>query len=81
MKKIKFLIDKGYDKKYGARPLKRTLQNYLEDKLAESVLDGSIKNKDTVLADIVENDGEKSIVFMPKSSNIPDIKTEVQVGN
>ena len=76
-----FLIDKGYDKKYGARPLKRTLQNYLEDKLAESVLDGSIKNKDTVLADIVENDGEKSIVFMPKSSNIPDIKTEVQVGN
>ena len=62
-------------------PLKRTLQNYLEDKLAESVLDGSIKNKDTVLADIVENDGEKSIVFMPKSSNIPDIKTEVQVGN
>lgn len=76
-----FLIDKGYDKKYGARPLKRTLQNYLEDKLAESVLDGSIKNKDTVLADIAENDGEKSIVFMPKSSNIPDIKTEVQVGN
>ena len=71
-----FLIDKGYDKKYGARPLKRTLQNYLEDKLAESILDGKIKNKDAVFADIAEKDGEKSIVFTPRSEEDLKDKTE-----
>ena len=43
-----FLIDKGYDPKYGARPLKRALQNELEDKLAEEILDGRIASGDTV---------------------------------
>ena len=37
------LIDKGYDEKYGARPLRRTIQSMLEDKMAEAMLDGKIK--------------------------------------
>ena len=37
------LIDKGYDEKYGARPLRRTIQSMLEDKMAEAMLDGQIK--------------------------------------
>ena len=37
------LIDKGYDDKYGARPLRRTIQNLVEDRMAEEMLDGSIK--------------------------------------
>ncbi len=37
-----WLIDKGYDAKYGARPLRRTLQRELEDKLAEEILSGQI---------------------------------------
>lgn len=37
-----FLVEKGYDEKYGARPLRRAIQNYLEDKLAEAVLDGAV---------------------------------------
>lgn len=41
-------IDKGYDEKYGARPLKRTIQSMLEDKLAEEILDGKVKSGDTV---------------------------------
>ena len=49
-----FLIDKGYDEKYGARPLRRTIQNLLEDKLAEEILDGSIKEGDTVLIDAAD---------------------------
>ena len=49
-----FLIDKGYDEKYGARPLRRTIQNLLEDKLAEESLDGSIKEGDTVLIDAAD---------------------------
>lgn len=44
----KVLIEKGYDEKYGARPLRRTIQNMLEDKLAEEILDGKIKKGDLV---------------------------------
>jgi len=46
-----FLIDKGYDPKYGARPLKRVLQNMLEDKLAEALLDGTVHNGENVKVD------------------------------
>ena len=43
-----FIFDKGYDKKYGARPLKRTIQNEIEDKLAEEILSGNVKAGDKV---------------------------------
>ena len=42
------LVEKGYDEKYGARPLRRTIQNLLEDKLAEAVLEGTVKVGDEV---------------------------------
>lgn len=38
----KYIVEKGTDKKYGARPLRRALQNELEDKLAEAILDGEV---------------------------------------
>ncbi len=38
-----FLIEKGYDEKYGARPLRRAIERYLEDALAEAILGGEIK--------------------------------------
>ena len=38
-----FIIEKGYDEKLGARPLKRAIERYLEDSLAEAILDGSVK--------------------------------------
>ncbi|MDE6025965.1 MAG: ATP-dependent Clp protease ATP-binding subunit [Lachnospiraceae bacterium] len=43
-----FIFDKGYDKKYGARPLKRAIQNEIEDKLAEEILSGNIAKGDKV---------------------------------
>lgn len=43
-----FLVEKGYDEKYGARPLRRAIQNHLEDKLAEAILDGTIRGGDQV---------------------------------
>lgn len=43
-----FLVEKGYDEKYGARPLRRAIQNLLEDGLAEAVLDGKVKAGDEV---------------------------------
>ncbi|MCD2347307.1 ATP-dependent Clp protease ATP-binding subunit [Clostridium guangxiense] len=39
-----FILEKGYDKKYGARPLRRTIQKYIEDELAELYLKGEFKN-------------------------------------
>ncbi|WP_349671390.1 ATP-dependent Clp protease ATP-binding subunit [Lacrimispora sp.] len=44
-----YLIQKGYDEKYGARPLRRTIQSSLEDKLAEEILSGTVKTGDTVM--------------------------------
>jgi ATP-dependent Clp protease ATP-binding subunit ClpC len=41
-------VEKGYDEKYGARPLKRAIQSMVEDKLAEAVLEGRVKEGDSV---------------------------------
>jgi len=44
-KKVKtFLADKGYDPKYGARPLRRTIEDYIEDPLSEDVLRGKFRS-------------------------------------
>lgn len=43
-----YLVEKGYDEKYGARPLNRAIQKYVEDPIAEKVLDGDISLGDTI---------------------------------
>ena len=57
----KLIFEKGYDKKYGARPLKRAIQTNIEDVLAEAVLKGEIKRGDTVQV-TVRNDKVKFAV-------------------
>lgn len=57
----KLIFEKGYDKKYGARPLKRAIQTNIEDELAEAVLNGEIKRGDTVQV-TVRNDKVKFVV-------------------
>ncbi len=49
-----YIFEKGYDKKYGARPLKRAIQNEVEDKMAEEMLAGNIKAGQTVRISIVK---------------------------
>jgi ATP-dependent Clp protease ATP-binding subunit ClpB len=44
-----WLADKGWDPAYGARPLKRTIQRYVQDPLAEKILSGSVKDGDRVV--------------------------------
>lgn len=56
-----YLIEKGYDPKYGARPLRRTIQNLLEDRLAEQILDGAIKEGDKV--EVAK--GDQGLLFAP----------------
>lgn len=59
-----YIVDAGYDEKYGARPLKRALQQKVEDELAEQILEGRIKSSDIVYVDKKE-DSEK-LVFSVK---------------
>ena len=51
-----FLIEKGYDPQYGARPMRRAVERYLEDPLAEELLRGNIKTHENIH---VKRDGEK----------------------
>lgn len=58
-----FLAEKGYDVQFGARPLKRAIQRYLEDELADVVLAGEIKEADTIYMTLNEaKDGIKAEV-------------------
>ena len=60
-----FLIDKGYDKKCGARPLKRALQNEIEDRLAEQILFGNIKQGDKIKIDCKGEGKDSELTFKP----------------
>jgi len=46
-----FLAEKGYDQQFGARPLNRAIQKYLEDPVAEEILKGDVEQGGTILAD------------------------------
>lgn len=47
-----FLVDKGFDEKYGARPLRRALQKYIDDELAEEILKGNLRSGAVAYADL-----------------------------
>ncbi|VBB46450.1 Negative regulator of genetic competence ClpC/MecB [uncultured Paludibacter sp.] len=49
-----FIAEKGYDVQFGARPLKRAIQRYLEDELADVVLSGEVAEGDTILMELNE---------------------------
>ena len=53
-----FLAEKGFDKIYGARPLRRALQKYVEDPIAEEILKGSVKEGTKVKVDLAANKTE-----------------------
>jgi ATP-dependent Clp protease ATP-binding subunit ClpC len=50
-----FLVEHGYDDKYGARPLKRAIQRYIEDPLSEKILMGEFSRGDEIEVDIAGN--------------------------
>ncbi|HRP53486.1 MAG TPA: AAA family ATPase, partial [Fluviicola sp.] len=50
-----FIVDKGYDEKFGARPLKRAIQKYIEDPLAEEIIKSNLTEGDSIVLDIDEN--------------------------
>jgi ATP-dependent Clp protease ATP-binding subunit ClpC len=56
-----YVADKGFDEKYGARPLARAIQKYVEDPLAEQIINSEIVEGDDIKIDLKEKDGEKEI--------------------
>ncbi len=61
-----FLANKGYDQQYGARPLNRAIQKYLEDAIAEEILKGDLSEGDVIIADYVDEATELSLSVTKK---------------
>ena len=64
-----FIAEKGYDPQYGARPLNRAIQKYVEDPVAEEILKGEIKEGDTIIVDH-KGKGETLTVKIKKSAKV-----------
>jgi ATP-dependent Clp protease ATP-binding subunit ClpC len=60
-----FLADKGYDQQYGARPLNRAIQKYLEDAVAEEILKGDLSEGDVITADY-PGEGKELVIAVKK---------------
>ena len=56
-----FIVDKGFDRKYGARPLKRAIQKYIEDALAEEIVNANLNENDTIYLDLDKEKNELKI--------------------
>ncbi len=67
-----FIADKGYDSQFGARPLKRAIQKYLEDPIAEEILKGELSEGDTMEIDFDKESGEIKIVARKGESKKPE---------
>jgi ATP-dependent Clp protease ATP-binding subunit ClpC len=71
-----FIADKGYDVQYGARPLHRAIQKYLEDPLAEEILNFTISAGDTLVADLDKEAGKIVFTFRKKVTEDESAKVE-----
>ena len=71
-----FIAEKGYDEQFGARPLHRAIQKYLEDPLAEEILNMNIKNGDIMIAGLDEKK-EKIIFTLKEEEKKKGKKSEV----
>ncbi len=65
-----FIVDKGYDEKYGARPLKRALQKFIEDPLAEEIIQSNLLEGDTIQMDVnAAEDYLEVVITKPKTKD------------
>jgi len=63
-----YIIEKGYNPDYGARPLRRSIENMIEDSLSEEILRGAFKGKDTLTVAVKEDEeGNKQLDFVATS--------------
>lgn len=71
----KFLAEKGYDAQFGARPLHRALQKYLEDPLAEEILNANIKSGNSLIANLDKENSK--LLFQVKTPSKKEKASEV----
>jgi len=58
-----YISDKGFDKQYGARPLKRAIQKYIEDALAEEIINSQLSENDSIFMDLDDDADELKITI------------------
>jgi ATP-dependent Clp protease ATP-binding subunit ClpC len=63
-----FIAEKGYDSQFGARPLKRAIQKYLEDPIAEEILKGELTEGDTLMVDYDKEANEIKVIDKKKEA-------------
>ena len=68
-----FIADKGFDKNFGARPLKRAIQKYFEDPLAEEIIHSNIMEGDNIKVDL-NKEGDKLVMKLVKQRKKPSNK-------
>ncbi|MDE7136744.1 MAG: AAA family ATPase, partial [Muribaculaceae bacterium] len=73
-----FIADKGYDQQYGARPLKRAIQKYLEDNLAEMIIDADVKPGDTIRVELNETGDDVVCTIVHPGQDQPEQEGEQQ---
>ena len=74
-----FIAEKGYDTNFGARPLKRAIQKYLEDPIAEEILKGELKANAVIMVDLDEE--KKEIVVKGGNSGDSSVASDVSEEN
>ncbi|NVJ88128.1 MAG: ATP-dependent Clp protease ATP-binding subunit [Flavobacteriaceae bacterium] len=70
-----YIAEKGFDKKYGARPLKRAIQKYIEDALAEEIVNSNLSEGDTIDMDYNSKE-DKLTIKIKKGEKKPETRTE-----
>ena len=73
-----FIADKGFDPQFGARPLKRAIQKYLEDEMAEAIIGNVINEGDTIFMDVDQNKEKITVKIIPgeKQNLLPSEETK-----
>ena len=72
-----YIANKGFDKKYGARPLKRAIQKYIEDALAEEIVNSKLDEGDTISMNLDEK-SNKLIIKIKKGDKPEESRTEIE---
>ncbi len=70
-----YIIEKGWDEQFGARPLKRAIQKYIEDQLAEEIIKSSIHPGDTIVVDYDAKKDDISIIIKKAKKPAPKKKS------
>ena len=71
-----YIADKGYDEAYGARPLKRAIQKFVEDPLAEEIINSKLEEGDTIFVDYNKKEDDVTVKINKPSKSSKEKKEE-----